>query len=308
MLITDSKLSYADFLEVYMYKGNIYNLATISLQIIKEFSMYKSAQTRLSELSQALKPREFGNVRPETINGTITVDGLTACVCIGENDQVILDDLTFNIQDGEFIVIVGPSGCGKSTLLRCLANAQAHTGNICISGVPADQLTKGSWQRLMCFAQQTPHWFDFLSVRENLTLHCPGVNDVEIWHALEKACISTMIQEKGGLDIHITQSEMSGGQLQRLALAIVVLSKSKIILLDESTSALDGESQSNIVQSIREATHRKEHTVVFIAHRISALRDADRIIVMDKGRIVDVGTYPELLERCELFRNLALNG
>lgn len=305
MLYIAAKLSYADFLEIYLYKGKVYDLATISLQITKELSRFRSAVTRLNGLSLALNPREYGSTRPDTITGTIEVAELSAYV--GTDNHKVLDNVSFHIKDGEFIGIVGPSGCGKSTLLKCITQVLPHSGKITISGVPLEQLTEGSLRRLICFTQQAPHWFDFLSVRENLTLHCPGVEDHEIWHALEKACIYDMIKQKGGLDIHITRNEMSGGQLQRLALAILVLSKSRILLLDESTSALDGDSQKSIVSSIRKTTSNKEHTVLFVAHRISALRDADRIIVMDNGHIVDIGTYNELNKRCELFRNLAQN-
>lgn len=305
ILVTNGKLSPVNFVEVFLYQGNIYALATVSLRIIRDLSLYKSAASRLSELVQTLKPRKYGNLRPIIFSGNISIKGVTAY----RGNTKVFDDLSLDITDGEFIGIVGPSGCGKTTLLQLLAGALFdYIGQITLSNVPIDQLTKGSWRRLLCAAFQTPHWFDFFTVRHNLTLHCPDASDEQIWHALEKVCISDFIKEKGGLDSRIAQSEMSGGQLQRLALAIVVLSESKIILLDESTSALDGESQSIIVQAIRETTRRKEHTVLFIAHRISTLKNADRIIVMDEGKIVDIGNYAELLERCELFRKLALDG
>lgn len=200
------------------------------------------------------------------------------------------------------MAIVGPSGAGKSTLFQLLLRLyDPQGGRITIDGVDIRSLDPRALRDTMSIVQQNAPLFSG-SVSDNIRFGRPDASDDEIREAAEVANAHGFIEAlPEGYDTQLGEqaSTLSGGQRQRLAIARAVLRKAPILLLDEATSALDSESEQ-IIQSAFDVLSRDRTTLV-IAHRLATVRNADSIIVMDEGQVVDQGTHEELLARGGLY-------
>ena len=210
------------------------------------------------------------------------------------NDTI--HDISLEINEGKFIAFVGPSGGGKSTLVDLVLGLLApSSGSITISGLtPVDAIKK--WPGSIGYVPQDV-FIENSTVKENI---CLGFNpelvqDDLVWQALDLADLSDFVQGLDGqLSYRISDAgkNLSGGQRQRLGIARALLTKPRIVIFDEATSALDAETENRVSESILKLTG--ECTVIFIAHRLSVVRSADMIYYIDKGRIVNQGTFEEL--------------
>lgn len=224
-------------------------------------------------------------------------------------DQLILNDIVLAIPPGKFIGIAGPSGCGKSSLIKVIDKLEEAQGEVLLGGVPLDSLSRTVLAENVALVPQTP----FLiadTVYHNI---CYGmkreVSPEEVREAARKANIAADIEQlEGGYQFMLAEggTNLSGGQRQRIALARIFLKKPRILILDEATSALDNTSEKRIQAEIEKMKEECGTTVISIAHRLSTLQNCDEIIVMDKGRIVQRGTYRELESAPGLFRDMAL--
>ena len=218
-----------------------------------------------------------------------------------------IQDISLEISEGKFIAFVGPSGGGKSTLVDLVLGLLApSSGSISISGLtPVDAIKK--WPGSIGYVPQDV-FIENSTVKENI---CLGFNpelvaDDLIWQALEHADLSDFVRGlEGQLSYQISDAgkNLSGGQRQRLGIARALLTKPKIVVFDEATSALDAETENRVSESILKLTG--ECTVIFIAHRLSVVRSADMIYYIDKGRIVNQGTFDELRSINADFNNQA---
>jgi len=246
-----------------------------------------------------LEKDEFGSQYLRDINGDLSITNVTVNI----EDKNILKNVSVKIPANSFVGIVGTSGCGKSTLLKVLAHELIpDEAKIEIDGVDINELDNYSLHRAIRMAPQFPYFFN-LSIKDNLKLVCPDASDEEIWHALKLANAIKFVKQLGGLEVIVSNTCLSGGQKQKLALARIALRKAKILLLDEATSALDNISQSNILEVIHQA--KSYHSIIMVAHRISTIKDADMLIFMDDGKIIATGTYDELYQNSEKFQKLA---
>ncbi|HEX7344543.1 MAG TPA: ATP-binding cassette domain-containing protein, partial [bacterium] len=209
------------------------------------------------------------------------------------------------IPRGENVAIVGPSGAGKTTLialiLRLLDPAQ---GCITLDGIALKEIQPDHLRRLFGVVPQESVLFNE-SVRENIAYGRDGISEEEIRRAARLAHAEPFILEQPqGYDTAIGDrgARLSGGQQQRLSIARALVGNPPIIIFDEATSQLDSESESLIQQAME--VLRQDHTLIVIAHRLSTIRKADRIIVLEDGKILDQGSYDDLLPRCELFSRL----
>ena len=224
-------------------------------------------------------------------------------------DQLILNDIVLAIPPGKFIGIAGPSGCGKSSLIKVIDKLEEAQGEVLLGGVPLDSLSRTVLAENVALVPQTP----FLiadTVYHNI---CYGmkreVSPKEVREAARKANIAADIEQlEGGYQFVLAEggTNLSGGQRQRIALARIFLKKPRILILDEATSALDNTSEKRIQAEIEKMKEECGTTVLSIAHRLSTLQNCDEIIVMDKGCIVQRGTYRELESTPGLFRDMAL--
>ncbi|GAA6146803.1 ABC transporter transmembrane domain-containing protein [Thalassolituus maritimus] len=221
-------------------------------------------------------------------------------------DKAALTELNLEVRAGERIALVGPSGAGKSTLFDMLLRFRdPQHGQILVEGTPLPEWQLQSLRSQFALVPQQPVLFS-TNVLENLRYGRPDATDEDILAAAQAAHADEFIQQlpeqyesylgEGGV-------KLSGGQKQRLAIARAILHDPKILLLDEATSALDAQSEYLVQQALDKLMQNR--TSFVIAHRLSTIKHVDRIVVMDQGRIVAVGTHDELLERSPLYKRLA---
>ena len=221
-------------------------------------------------------------------------------------DKAALTELNLEVRAGERIALVGPSGAGKSTLFDMLLRFRdPQHGQILVEGTPLPEWQLQSLRNQFALVPQQPVLFS-TNVLENLRYGRPDATEADILAAAQAAHADEFIQQlpeqyesylgEGGV-------KLSGGQKQRLAIARAILHDPKILLLDEATSALDAQSEYLVQQALDKLMQNR--TSFVIAHRLSTIKHVDRIVVMDQGRIVAVGTHDELLERSPLYKRLA---
>ena len=221
--------------------------------------------------------------------------------------QNVINSLSFDMKQGEKIAIVGPSGCGKSTVLKLLCgNYETHRGAIQVMGCDTREWSLDTLRSL--FAVITQEIFLFpVSVYENIAYGRPGATRNEIISAAQTANAHEFIMElPDGYDSLVGERgiKLSGGQKQRIALARAALKKAPILLLDEPTSALDTHSESLVQEAIEKSLENR--TAIIIAHRLSSIKKADRILVMDKGSLIEQGKHEELFMQNGLYTKLYL--
>jgi ATP-binding cassette subfamily B protein len=218
-----------------------------------------------------------------------------------------VQDIDLTIQPGEKLGIVGASGAGKSTLVSLLLRLyQAETGEIRIDGQAIDRVTQESLRRRISMVTQETAMFN-RSARDNILYGRPDASEGEVEEAARKAEAHDFIEglrdhkERRGYDAHLGERgvKLSGGQRQRIALARAILKDAPILVLDEATSALDSEVEASIQAALHRVMEGK--TVIAIAHRLSTLSEMDRIVVLDRGRIVEKGTHDSLMRKNGLY-------
>lgn len=221
-------------------------------------------------------------------------------------DRPVLREIDLSIRFGETVAIVGPSGCGKTTLANLICRfADPTSGVIRLDGIPLPEIRLRDLRGQIGLVTQEPLLFDD-TVMNNIRYGSPGVPDEAVIEAARQAHAHRFIEEElpDGYQTIVGPlgGQLSGGQRQRIALARAILRDPAILILDEATSQVDLESE-RLIQTVLERFIRGR-TAIMITHRLGALVLADRIVVMQDGRILDAGTHGELIARCELYRRL----
>lgn len=234
----------------------------------------------------------------EPTRGTRPVEGATlAARGVGysyDGERRVLDAVDVTARPGELVGIAGASGSGKSTLAAILAGAaQGFTGTVELGGTDIRQIDPDALRRAVVRVGHDSYLFKG-TVRENLLMAAPDASDAALWDALRRCRLDAFVAASGGLDAPVAArgSNLSGGQRQRLALARAILADAPAYLFDEATSSVDAESEAAIVALVEELARTR--TVVMVAHRLSTLAGADRIYVMERGRVAESGTHAEL--------------
>lgn len=222
-------------------------------------------------------------------------------------DKLILKDFNIDIEKGMYLGIAGPSGCGKSSLIKSICKLEKADGTIILDDTNIDNLTRKDISEIIALVPQTP----FLiagTIYENIIYGMKRkVTLEEVKDAARKAYILDYIEGlPEGFDFQISEggNNLSGGQRQRIAIARIFLRKPKILILDEATAALDNTSEKHIQNEIEKLKVENNTTIIAIAHRLTTLKNCDRIIVLNKGNIEEDGKFDELIEKSGIFSDM----
>jgi ATP-binding cassette subfamily B protein len=273
-----------------------------------EVSAASGAAERLFEIlrvkSQIASPPS-PQALPEPARGDVVLDHVSFAYPT-RPQMLAVDEVSFSVRAGEKVAIVGPSGAGKSTLFHLLLRFYDPTsGTISLDGVPINAADPREIRKRIALVPQEPVVFA-ASARENIRFGRPEASDAEVERAADLAHATEFIRRlPGGLEAQLGERgvTLSGGQRQRIAIARAILRDAPLLLLDEATSALDAESET-LVQTALEELMRHRTTLV-IAHRLATVLSCDRIMVIDQGRIVELGTHASLVAANGLYARLA---
>ena len=222
----------------------------------------------------------------------------------------VLKEISFSAQPGEVTAIVGSTGCGKSTLINLIPRFYDVTGgSVLVDGVDLRSMTQQDLRDKVGFVPQKAFLFSG-TIASNLRYGRSDASDVELWHALEIAKAADFVSEMPGqLDAAVAQggTNLSGGQKQRIAIARALVRRPKVYVFDDSFSALDFTTDARLRAALASEVRDTGATVLIVAQRVSTIMNADRIIVLDKGVIVGMGTHEELMERCAVYREIVFS-
>ena len=241
----------------------------------------------------------------DEVDGTVDLND----VCFSYvPDKKLIEGFNLHVKKGQRIAIVGPTGCGKTTVINLLMRFyDVNSGSIDVSGTDIRQMTRKSLRQGFGMVLQET-WLKSGTIRENIVMGKPDATDEEIYHALEIAQARDFVDSKDeGLDLMIQQGgkNLSGGQKQRLTIARALVRNPEILVLDDSASALDFATDAALRKAIRENT--KDMTVFLVSQRATTIKNADQILVLDDGNLVGRGTHKELLDTCEVYREICFS-
>lgn len=324
VLIEKSLLAIATFMIVYTYRRDIYSLSRNFGSFSNMFIYIKICADRMFSLfnDDLFETERFGDVNVENVIGNIEFRNVSFSykdykiekdkktkkefkVLVTETP--VFNNLNFKIPHNKTIAFVGKSGSGKSTILSLLSKIyNVDSGEVLIDGNNVEDLNKETLRKTFSLVNQFPYIFD-MTIKENLLMANKEASEEEINEVIKQAYLDDFIFGlKDGINTKVGENgiRLSGGQKQRFAIARALLRKSPIILLDESTSSLDNIAQKEIKKSIDGL--KGKSTIVIVAHRLSTIKDVDKIFFLDKGVIIDEGTFDELYNQNEKFRNMFL--
>ncbi|MBU1033948.1 ABC transporter ATP-binding protein/permease [Patescibacteria group bacterium] len=291
----------ADFLLVTTFSMTLFPRMMNLLFSMRELAKkHTDISTYLNLLDEDISVKDPINPKKiEDVKGEITFDQIGFAY---ENKQLVLEDFSLNIKSGEAIALVGFSGAGKTTIAKLLMRMYDPTqGQILIDGVAINDLLKKDLRKMVGVVPQDPLLFNN-SVYFNISYADHQASREEVMTASKAAQVDTFIKDlPKGYDTIVGERgiKLSGGQRQRLAIARVLLEKPKIIVMDEATSSLDSASEKIIQEAFWDLVKDKKNprTSIIIAHRLSTIMQADRIVVMNEGKIAEVGSHQELIDK-----------
>ena len=282
------------------------SLATIS-EVLGELQRAAGATERLIEILQVeshILPPIENAISANELNAQIIFEAVSFNYP-SRPDQPATQALNLTAQQGKVLALVGPSGAGKTTLFELLQRFyDPQTGRITLGGTDIRQLDPKDLRQQMALVPQQPALFSS-DVFHNIRYGKPEASDEEVILAAKKAHAHEFIVNlPEGYNSFLGERgvRLSGGQRQRIAIARAILKDPHILLLDEATSALDSESEQHVQQALEELMRGR--TTIIIAHRLSTIQHADKIAVLEQGRIIDIGNHQTLLQQCELYQRL----
>ncbi len=303
-LIKIDNLTAPSLLIIYMYRGRIINLLSFFSYMLEFFKDFNLSATRVFEIidSDEYHKEVFGTKHIDNIKGNIEFKD----VYFGYNkNKMVLKGTSFSINKNETIAIVGKSGAGKTTIFSLLAKLYTiDKGDILIDGLSINELDEESIRGNISIITQNPYIFN-MTIKQNLTSVKKDLTEEEMIQACKLACLHDYVMTlPDGYDTLIGEGglTLSGGQKQRLAIARALVQNTKIILFDEATSALDNETQKSIQDAINNM--KNKYTILIVAHRLSTVMNANKIFVLENGKITNTGTHEELLKKSKEYQKL----
>lgn len=302
--VVQGSLTIGSLLVFFAYVQQLQNACT---QLLQMFAQWKTSEASLDRLLEILDAEDVVSEPPDAKSLPPLEHGGWPVkfeqVTFGYvSNQPVLNGITIEIEAGENIALVGPSGSGKTTLVSLLARLHdPQQGRICIGGIDIREFSLDSVRSCLAIMLQESFLLP-LSVACNIEVGRPGASREEVIEAARAASAHDFIMKlPTGYETQIGQkgSTLSGGQKQRLAIARAFIRNAPILILDEPTSALDVQTEEELLEAL--ARLQKGRTTITIAHRLSTIRKADRILVLENGRIVESGTHAELLQNGQLY-------
>ncbi|MBR8722206.1 putative multidrug export ATP-binding/permease protein [Fusobacterium necrophorum subsp. funduliforme] len=284
---------------IYLLLGPTFGMFIMRSTTITQFSFF--ATTALDNIDNILDYEELSYGEKQDFSEGLEFKN----VSFSYGDEKILDQVSFHVNQGESVALVGPSGGGKSTIARLAARFyDADSGEVLLGKTNIQEYEKTALMKKIAFVFQGSKLFK-ISLKENLLLGKSDASDKEIEDALVSSASKEIVDtlEKGLETVYGTKGTyFSGGEVQRLAIARAFLKDAKLLILDEATAFADPENESMIQESFKKLA--KNRTTLMIAHRLSTVVNADRILVIDKGKLVEEGTHDELLQKGEVYKKL----
>ena len=301
-LIFARQITVGEFFALWIYSffifGPLQELGTV-------INTYREAEVSLNNFEEIMQtPKDPRPVRPVILTDIFRLEFSSVSFQYRSSMRRALEEISFAVERGETIAFVGPSGAGKTTLVKLLVGLYIpQQGTIFYNGIASSEVDLEHLRNRIGFVTQDTQLFSG-SIRENLLFVNPNASDVECLEVLEKAaCQSLLARADKGLDTVIGEGgvKVSGGEKQRLSIARALLRKPNLLVFDEATSSLDSLTEEEISETIREISKQREMINILIAHRLSTVLHAERIYVLEKGRIVESGGHEELLELKGLY-------
>ncbi len=290
----------AVFLALYFFYSSIKKIGALSGELNKGIAVYSRIQETIDETIEINDPETA--VPLGDAKGTVDFRNVEFSYA----DDPILKNISVSIKQGDICALVGPSGAGKSTFAHLIPRFyDVNSGSVLIDGLDVRNVSQHDLRNNIAVVSQDPVLFD-VSITDNIRLGRLDATEEEVHEAAKLAFAHDFITEQdNGYDTIVGErgTRLSGGQKQRIAIARAFLRQAPILILDEATSALDSESETKIQKALEKLVIGK--TVFIIAHRFSTIRIANRIIVFEKGHIIDEGPHNDLYERCPLYKSLA---
>lgn len=278
-------------------------LVALSILIVS-FTKAIASASRINDLFAMTSTMEDGEKEEFTPQDVMVSFQNVGFTYQGAKEEA-LSHITFDVKRGETIGIIGGTGSGKSTLVNLIPRFyDITTGKLCVAGEEVNQYQMEELRKRIGVVPQKSVLFKG-TLRENMKFGNESATDEQIWKALEIAQATEIVNQKGeGLDVKITQSgkNLSGGQKQRFAIARALVKEPDILILDDSASALDFATDAKLRKAIEE--HTDGMTVFIVSQRAASIMHADKIIVLDDGEMVGIGTHAELLRSCEVYKEI----
>ena len=299
ILAVGGDLSFANLAVILIASFTIFNPIEVMGQMTTMIRTMDAALDRVERIKQAKKIDENGRDIPLDSFDI----GFEHVSFAYENGNPILKDVSFSIPQGSMTAIVGPSGGGKTTITRLIARFwDVQEGSITIGGHDVKEFTCDSLLKNMSMVFQNVYLFHD-TIENNIKFGCPDATHEQVVEAAKKACCHDFISAlPQGYDTVIGEggSTLSGGEKQRISIARAMLKDAPIILLDEATASVDPENEVHLQQAISALVKNK--TLIVVAHRLSTIRDADQILVVDNGKIVEKGVHAELIQQKGIYQ------
>ena len=289
-------LTAAEFTAFLLYISMFLNPIQRFVSLFEQLQEGMSGFSRFCEIMDAEEEVDEGKTEISDIKGDLVFENVSFGYSVEDEGKLVISDLSLNIPAGRTLALVGPSGGGKSTLCHLIPRFYSiNSGKITLDGVDTKDITLHSLRKNIGIVSQSVFLFDG-SVRDNIAYGSEDATDEQIIDAAKKANIHDYIVTLDkGYDTHVGERgvKLSGGQRQRIAIARVFLKNPKLLILDEATSALDNATEMQIQSALEELS--KGRTVIVVAHRLSTVKGADEIVVVDKNGIVERGTHDRLI-------------
>ena len=289
-----------------MYEANGVGLAAPQVGILKRVFVVDDGNTKIEAVNPVII-EESGEHKPDT-NSKTAVEFKNVYLKYSGAGDYSLEDISFSANKGDTVGIIGATGCGKTSLINLIPGFYtAEKGDVRVFGEDVSKLNRSVLLSKISIVPQRASLFSG-SIRKNMLIGNPEASDEEIISAITMAQARDILSsKKEGLDFCLSAGgkNLSGGQRQRLTIARALVKKPEILILDDSFSALDFATDAALRAAIRSLTFSP--TVFMVSQRISSIIGADKILVLDDGKLVGCGTHSELLESCEIYREIYIS-